>query len=287
MSKHCLNLSDLEQFATALADGVKAELYLTPKPGLVDLHDCGSHGDLSLELMGRSCRMLREYLDELAVAIYLQQPFVELQKIGLRAEQQMLQELGSNCHRGGIFLTGLLLLAFAECGSDEPDRLSSTVAKLAQRHFQQARRIDSNGQQARSRYQVGGVIAETLKGLPGVFQVALPCLLANREDLVFGSYLALARLMRTCEDTTTLHRVGQTGLARLRRAGARLERELLQGDAPESLLWQLNEDFRAINLTMGGVADLLGLTFGYLNFILVRCRTESFSAVIPRKTFAF
>ena len=39
--------------AAALADGVKAELYLTPKPGLVDLHDCGSHDDLSLVVVER------------------------------------------------------------------------------------------------------------------------------------------------------------------------------------------------------------------------------------------
>lgn len=267
---NCLPLSELEQFAAALADGVRAELYLTPKPGLVDLRDKGSHPDLSLLLMSRSVGLLREYLDDLALALYLQQPFVELQALGLRAERRMLTELGSNCHRGGIFLTGLLLTAYAECGSDDPVVLSRSVAVLAQRYFQQTHITSSHGQRARSSYRSGGIVAECCNGLPGLFQVALPSILGQNGNFAAGCYLAMARLMRTCEDTTTLHRGGQTGLARLRKAGKELEECLLSGGELEPLLVRLNDDFRLINLTMGGVADLLGLTFGYLNFTLAR-----------------
>ncbi len=267
---NCLALSDLERFAAALADGLKAELYLTPKPGLVDLLDSGSHSDLSLLLMSRSVGQLREYLAELAIALSQQRSFAELQRIGLRAEQRMLTELGSNCHRGGIFLTGLLLSAYAECGSDDPEPLSNAVAVLAQRYFQQTRVCDSNGQKARNRYRSGGIIAECLNGLPGLFQVALPSILANSGNFANGCYLAMARLMMTCDDTTTLHRGGQTGLARLRKAGAELERQILLDLDPEPLLRRMNEDFCATQLTMGGVADLLGLTFGYLNVTIGR-----------------
>ena len=59
---NCLLLSDLELFAASLADGIRAELYLTPKPGLVDLLDNGSHADLTLPLMGRSVALFGDYL---------------------------------------------------------------------------------------------------------------------------------------------------------------------------------------------------------------------------------
>lgn len=267
---NCLTLSELEQFAAALADGVKAELFLTPKPGLVDLCDVGSHPDLSLLKMTRSVVLLREYLLELATALHRQQSFATLQGVGLRAEQRMLTELGSNCHRGGIFLSGLLLCAYSECGSDDPETLTNSVAVLAQRYFQQTKLSDTHGQLARNRYRTGGIVAECLNGLPGLFQVALPSLLGKGADFSEGCYLAMARLMKTCDDTTCLHRGGQPGLARLRNAGSELEQCLLLGDDPVPLLLRLNDDFRATNLTMGGVADLLGLTFGYLNFCIGR-----------------
>ncbi|MRR10391.1 2-(5'-triphosphoribosyl)-3'-dephospho CoA synthase, partial [bacterium] len=45
---------EIERFAQALVKGAAMGLYLTPKPGLVDLADRGSHPDLSLEKMERS-----------------------------------------------------------------------------------------------------------------------------------------------------------------------------------------------------------------------------------------
>lgn len=266
----CLTLSDLELFAASLTDGIRAELYLTPKPGLVDLLDNGSHADLSLSLMGRSVALLGDYLQELALALHRCLPLADLQQIGLRTEQRMLAELGSNTHRGGIFLAGLLLTAYAECGSHDSERLANTVASLAQRYFLRTRLRDSHGQHVRDRYRTGGIITECLNGLPGVFRVALPSLQDHAENFRYGCFLAMARLMQHCDDTTSLHRGGAPGLAHVRRAGDRLERCLLSGGDAAGMLRELNEDFRNKNLTMGGVADLLGLAFGCLNFNIVR-----------------
>lgn len=265
---NCSSLFELEQCADALADGIQAELFLTPKPGLVDLIDVGSHPDLSLLKMARSTVMLRVYLHELARALHQRQSFAQLQAIGLHAEQRMQSELKSNCHRGGIFLTGLLLFAYAECGSVDPKVLSCAVKVQAERYFRQTWPDDTNGQRVRNRYRTGGIIDESLNGLPGLFQVALPSILNNVDNFPTGCYLAMARLMRNCDDTTSLHRGGQKGLAQLRKAGIELEECLLSGGSPTALLLQLNEDFRAVRLTMGGVADLLGLTFGYLNLCI-------------------
>jgi triphosphoribosyl-dephospho-CoA synthase len=74
----------------------------------------------------------------------------------------------------------------------------------------------------------------------------------------------LARLMRTVEDTTALHRCGHQGLRQIRHDGARLEALIYQGDDPIPFLSQLNRDYVRMNLTMGGVADVLALSYGCL-----------------------
>jgi triphosphoribosyl-dephospho-CoA synthase len=76
----------------------------------------------------------------------------------------------------------------------------------------------------------------------------------------------MARLMRTVEDTTTLRRCGLTGLARLRRDGARLEELLLAGRDPVPFLVEANDSYRRQRLTMGGVADLIGTCAAWASF---------------------
>jgi holo-ACP synthase CitX len=54
-----------ERLASCLVAGARIELALTPKPGLVDRDDNGSHPDLSYELMTRSIELLPVYYAEL------------------------------------------------------------------------------------------------------------------------------------------------------------------------------------------------------------------------------
>jgi triphosphoribosyl-dephospho-CoA synthase len=81
-----------------------------------------------------------------------------------------------------------------------------------------------------------------------------------------AAFFMLSRLMQTVEDTTALHRCGRAGLAQLQRDGRLLEAMLTEGFDPVPLLTKLNVEYRALNLTMGGVADLLGLALGCLSY---------------------
>ena len=71
----------------------------------------------------------------------------------------------------------------------------------------------------------------------------------------------MALLMQHVEDTTAIHRCGLEGLSRLRQDGARLQRLLQKQQEPEPMLTALNEQYRELGLTMGGVADCMALTF--------------------------
>jgi triphosphoribosyl-dephospho-CoA synthase len=261
--------SRLEILATALANGLRAELYLTPKPGLVDLRDNGAHPDLSLHLMCRSIRLIDGYLQELTAALLKNAGSDELIAIGLRAEQTMKKQLGSNTHRGGIFLCGLLLVAAHHTSPDDPQVLQQSVIQVAAAFFNNREEQISNGEMVRRRHPAAGIVTEALAGLPNLFDTILPILYDQRTlEQPQRIYLALARLMQRVQDSTSIHRCGEQGLILLQQAGMRLETAILCGHDPTPLLHQTNLEFCRHNLTMGGVADLLGVGLGYADYLL-------------------
>ena len=265
---NCSPLSQAERLATSLIQGLRAELFLTPKPGLVDLLDSGSHPDLSLAKMTASIDLIAGYFADLLAALAAGATLAELVFVGRRAEERMLAALRTNTHKGAIFLGGLLLVArFRATAAEQP--LHPIVAAVAREVLAFSPPATTNGQAAREAYRTGGIVAEARGGLPCLFGVALP---AYRKALRSGgsahhaAFFMLSRLMQTVEDTTTLHRCGRAGLAQLQRDGRLLEAMLIEGFDPVPLLTKLNLEYRAMNLTMGGVADLLGMAFGCLAY---------------------
>lgn len=264
-----LPLSSTERLARALTRGLRLELSLTPKPGLVDLLDSGSHPDLSLPLMIASTRMVGEYFEKLAFALGRDAPLPELVGIGRSAEEGMLETFSTNTHKGAIFLGGLLLAACSRAVGDDPETLSRETAAVAREFFVERQPAGTNGQRARDEYRAGGVVCEALTGLPSLFAVALPAWreeYARHGEQLSAAWFMMGRLMQTVEDTTALHRCGKTGIERLRRDGLLLESTIAAGGDPFRLLRGFNDEYRRMNLTMGGVADLLGLAFGYLAY---------------------
>ncbi len=256
----------LERLAAALEAGLRLELHLTPKPGLVDRLDCGSHPDLTFERMDRSVAQVGGYLREVAASLGRGEPLGAQVALGRVAEARMLATLGANTHRGAIFLGGLTLVARHRCDGDEP-ALRAALGEVALTLRPGQAGLGSHGEAARRAFGVGGVLAEAQAGLPAVFEVALPAWRAARargQGEEAAAFAALAALMQVVEDTTALHRGGAAGLARLRRDGRELARRLEAGLDHLAFLASANEAWRAERLTMGGVADLLSVTFGLL-----------------------
>ena len=173
----------LRVLASALVDGARAELDLTPKPGLVDRLDNGSHPDLSFDDMSRSIDLLPAYFDGL-LALDNPLDLGAAVAAGRRAERRMLDAIGSNAHKGYIFLAGLVLLA-ARTAADHGG-LRSSVSTLARRIFDRrprpgpGDRPPSNGERVRADHGLGGIVGEALQGLPAVFERGLPALAASR-----------------------------------------------------------------------------------------------------------
>ena len=258
---------EIERFAQALVKGAAMGLCLTPKPGLVDLADRGSHPDLNLEKMERSLHIVADYLAELIRSLAAGEHDHCRTAIGRRAEEAMFEELGTNTHKGYMFLSGLLLISRWHAGTNDESLLRGAVQAAAGRYFSAQGEDATNGRSARLRYGAGGVVREALGGLPSLFGCGVPAYLDAIERtgcFTTASFATLSRLMQNVEDTTTLHRGGTMGLARVKRDGQTLERIIGDGGDPRSFLTELNRAYARMNLTMGGVADLLSLTYGYL-----------------------
>lgn len=257
----------LEAFAQALALGVSTELYMTPKPGLVDLMDNGSHPDLSITIMEHSIGIVASYLDDIVFSLRSGEPFACQQQIAIRAEQRLSCELGTNTHKGFIFLSGMLLIARYHAKAPTESAVRESLSSLSAMFFRSAGVTTTNGERVRRKYNTGGIVQEAVDGYPSVFEEALPAFrgaLKRHGCVTRASFMMMARLMQTVDDTTALHRAGPCGLSRVKQDGRRLEQIVSEGGEFGPFLEELNHEYKKLRLTIGGVADMLGISFGCL-----------------------
>jgi triphosphoribosyl-dephospho-CoA synthase len=260
--------------ASSLVAGARTELELTPKPGLVDRLDCGSHPDLSFDSMSQSIDLLPAYFEDLLDHAGLADLSACIEA-GIRAERRMNETVGANAHKGYIFLAGLVLLAART--SAGPEEMRRQVAALAERILGPRAAQDDRGRSAttshgarvRTDHALGGIYREARLGLPSVFDAGLPVLGATPALSRRTRHRLMAVLMQTVEDTTAVHRCGLAGLARLRTDGVSLQRLIEEGGDYLSWLAALNDDYRRLGLTMGGVADCMALCFGLHDWLEV------------------
>lgn len=258
----------LHRLADCLTEGLRRELFLTPKPGLVDLLDSGSHPDLSLPLMMDSIGLVEQGYRTFATVLVQGGRAADLVPIGRQYESLMLERFATNTHKGAIFLGGLLLCALSRSAgriSYLREAVSAVAAEILPGHDTGA----THGARLRRAQHFAGILGEARRGLPALFDKALPAIDTARaagENETKVGLAALACLMQHVEDTTALHRCGPLGLERLRRDGAQLETLLAQGADPWPFLLTANHEYIAMRLTMGGVADLLAMAFGLSEF---------------------
>lgn len=79
-----------------------------------------------------------------------------------------------------------------------------------------------------------------------------------------ASFVMMAHLMQTVDDTTMLHRAGPAGLARMVADGRWLQLLMADGGNAQGFLETTNRTYVAANMTMGGVADMIGMSYAWL-----------------------
>jgi len=245
------------------------EANLTPKPGLVDQSNNGSHSDLTIDLMIKSAKSLEKTFKQIASVSFGLQPHQllreEIAVIGRMGESIMYQASnGVNTHKGAIWALGLLVSSASMNQSNNINRIVAQAGELAcfpDRHYPYTK---TNGTRVIERYGVQGAKGEAESGFPHIMEFSLPMLTESRKlgiDENAARLNTLLALMANLNDTCILHRGGMEALDVTKRLAAEI---LHAGGASTSdgreLLKELDSKLIQLNVSPGGSADLLAAT---------------------------
>ena len=269
-----LNRADAEAAASLAVRALLFEVAVTPKPGLVDRNNSGSHRDMDMYSFLSSASGLWPYFAECVrvgqetAARPAPQTLAALRFPGKLAEAGMLEATGGvNTHKGAIFSLGLVCGALGRLERErwrEPEAVLSMAAAMAEGLEKELSAPESvretAGERLYRQFGVTGVRGQAALGFPTVLTDGLPVLekgLDMGKTADEAGSAALLSLLAHTPDTNMLSRGGPE------RAGEKREalRNLLQSDPYPSreALEGLDREYIRENLSPGGSADLLAL----------------------------
>lgn len=251
------------------------EVCTTPKPGLVDCRNCGSHKDMDLFTFLKSAAALYPYFQECA-HIGQDEPevsgiFQKLRPQGLLAEAAMYKATGGiNTHKGAIFSLGILSAAAGRLQREDrtPERISSLCKDITRglcaRDFAHIslETAKTAGEKLYAQYGIAGVRGLAEDGYLQVLKTGLPILKKGLEkglSLNDSGCAALLHLLSATVDTNLIHR---SSLKRQQEIAHQLFDVLKEQPYPSrQMLKELDDTFIQENLSPGGSADLLAVTY--------------------------
>ncbi len=287
------NNIELNQIAIQLAkyaqQAILYEAVLSPKPGLVDAVDNGSHTDMTIyTFLDSSSSLFKGFVQFAQIGLSWKSTSKELLKairpVGVEAEKQMFEETnGINTHKGIIFSMGLFLAAagkvyqeskkktdklgrFSEQDTDKifKEILRMTVG-LVSNDFKtiKAKKKLTNGEKLYVEYGITGIRGEAENGYPVVRRLALPQLRKTKceESTQVRLLDVLYQLMAFSEDSNILHRAGIEGLEYVQQEAEKFIKDgsMKQIKAFERVR-KMNKQFVSKQISPGGSADLLSVT---------------------------
>ncbi len=274
---------DREQIAALAVQSLIDEVNTTPKPGLVDRRNNGSHTDMTLSTFLVSAKALEPYFQEcvkigqeacpLAKQGECLSPadtFPLLRRAGIIAEKTMYEATGGvNTHKGIIYTLGILCGSLGRLWTPECP-IAGTEAILAEcaRMVEQSVKSDfadtaaTAGLTLYHNQGLTGIRGEVASGLPSVANISLPvykeALKAGQNSNDAGA-VALLHLIAQVKDTNLYHRGGNDGAAYAAKAAKSLLAHTPYPSAQQ--LEAMDDAFIARNLSPGGCADLLAVTY--------------------------
>ena len=267
--------------ATVAQQAVRALLYevtTTPKPGLVDRRNSGSHTDMDSFTFMSSAAALYPYFEACAKVgrETMDRPapetFAALRPLGCEAEGEMLDATnGVNTHKGAVFSIGITCAALGRLNRAEwcdPARVlqevSAMTSGLTKQDFADvtAENAVTAGQKLYAQYGITGIRGQVEAGLPVVLHHGLP-VLENGLKLGYDINRAgCAALLEILVHSTDTNMIARSSRERQLAWVTRVKELLAQTPYPdEEALVELDDQFIAENLSPGGSADLLALTY--------------------------
>ena len=265
------------KLAEAARDSLLDELRTTPKPGLVDMNNNGSHSDMDAAMFERSAEALVPYFEDAARMGMDGCGMRALRDRGLQAEKEMFAATGGvNTHKGLIYSMGLLLAGMGRClrdGGKCTEHASALAREDACSQLESSRSAPvTNGGRAYSRYGAKGATGEAAAGFPGALYCFSRLIHYRQKGCEDAAALALCDSMTELEDTNLLRRGGPEGLRYVRESAARIS--VMPPEERIKELYGLDRELISRGLSPGGSADMLALAL-----LLERWRALSVSSV--------
>ena len=271
-----LDTVDSTDAARLATQALLYEVATTPKPGLVDRENSGSHRDMDFFTFQASAAALFPYFSQCVKigreTVDAQETFRRLRLPGKLAEGEMRRATGGvNTHKGAIFSMGILCGALgrlereswrnpetvlAECAAMTKGLVSKDYVNLT------PETVKTAGQKLYLQYGITGVRGQAEGGFPTVCNVGLPKLeaaLAAGKSINEAGCAALLAMLASTVDTNMIHRGGyELAKETSRKLKALLEKEPFPSC---ETLEALDAEFIEKNLSPGGTADLLALVY--------------------------
>ena len=273
-----IDQADARDAARLACQALLYEVGTTPKPGLVDRNNSGSHRDMDVFTFFNSASALWPYLEACArtgrstAGLPAPDTFARLRALGRQAEADMLAATsGVNTHKGVIFSMGVVCAALGrlsrrdwrdgerilqECASMTAGLVERDLAGLTE---ETARTV---GQKLYLHHGISGIRGQVEAGFPAVSRTGLPVL---KEGIRRGLGLndaGCATLLAILADTLDTNLVARSDLKTQQEVAGRI-RTLLQEDPYPSLetIERIDQEFITRNLSPGGSADLLAVCY--------------------------
>lgn len=260
------------------------EVSASPKPGLVDRFNQGSHKDMDFfTFMASSASLTGYFIDCAAQGIVYaggcpKELFGTLRVIGLEAEKSMYEATdGVNTHKGLIFSLGIISAAASCCmkenGGDKinADEICEKVSQMT--HGLCLRELDSmnkteslsHGEALFRKYGYRGIRGEVESGFQTVRNCSLPVLKllnAQRSYSMNDIFVqTLLHLMTVNEDTNIAARHDDKTLRYVQQYAKRvLDAGGMLTEKGAQMVHEMDRDFIERNISPGGSADLLAVT---------------------------
>lgn len=279
MSDYFIDL-DARQVSLIAKESLLQEVYTTPKPGLVDLNNNGSHVDMTVSDFERSALAIEPYFYKcfkLGAEHKNSSPeslFPLLRKEGLVAEKLMYMATnGANTHKGLIFSMGIIVGALGRLMCLDGlipsiDDILTESANIYRPYVEtDLKNIDGLTAGGRAYIELGakGIRGEVADGFLSISNVAIPSFkkaLKDGKNENDAGVIALLNLIAKVYDTNLYKRGGVCGLEYARQKASAL---IVKGEPTQQEVLEMDNDFRWRNLSPGGSADLLAITYFLLN----------------------
>jgi holo-ACP synthase/triphosphoribosyl-dephospho-CoA synthase len=271
-----------EKIGSLAVEAMLFEVATTPSPGLVDRVNSGAHKDMDFYTFMSSTAALATTMARCAQAGYdheenLPDLLPVLRQIGIEGEKQMLSATeGINTQKGLLFslgivsaITGYLKRRGKNISSDAVfDKVADITAGIVERELKSLKDTAklTAGEKLYRTHGVTGIRGEMEQGLPSI---KIHSLNALREFLQNGLSVndalinTLLTLMACVDDTTVMNRLGPEKMRVWvkQKARAALQTGGMGTAGGEEMLKTLDREFIAENVSPGGCADLLSVTW--------------------------